>query len=129
MAPFIALQALSFSQSAELCMDAKPARQRVWFYLKDKDTERAFVNELNENNATYLNGSLVTIENCSPIMAVHNDMKVAHLMIMIWNASFSSSFEKCASQELAHVLKVDYAKYREGERDYLCERSAFVPIG
>ena len=103
--------------------------ERVWFYLKDKDTERAFVNELNENNATYLNGSLVTIENCSPIMAVHNDMKVAHLMIMIWNASFSSSFEKCASQELAHVLKVDYAQYREGERDYLCERSAFVPIG
>ena len=103
--------------------------ERVWIYLKDKETKRDFVRELSEYGATYLNGSQITAGNCSPIMAVHCNMKVAHLMILIWNASFSSSFEKCASQELAHVLKVDYAKYREGERDYLCERSAFVPIG
>ena len=62
-------------------------------------------------------------------MAVHCNMKVAHLMIMIWNASFSPAFEKCASHELAHALKVDYAKYRDGEPDYLCERSAFIPVG
>ena len=103
--------------------------ERVWFYLKDKDSERDFVQELREYTATYLNGSQVTIESCSPIMAVHHDMKVAHLMIMIWNASFSSSFEKCASPELARALKVDYAKYRNGEEDYLCERSVFLPVG
>ena len=103
--------------------------ERVWFYLKDKETERDFVREMNEYGATYLNGSQVTAGNCSPIMAVHCNMKVAHLMIMIWNASFSPSFEKCASHELAHALKVDYAKYRDGEPDYLCERSAFIPVG
>ena len=103
--------------------------ERVWFYLKDKRAERAFVSELNKYGAKYLNGSRVTEESCSPIMAVHSDMKVAHLMIMIWNASFSSSFEKCASQELSHVLKVDYAKYHNGEDDYFCERSDFLPVG
>lgn len=105
------------------------SNERVWFYLKDKETERIFVRELNDCGGTYLNGSQVTADNCSPIMAVHSDMKVTHLMIMIWNASFSSSFEKCASQELVHALKVDYAKFREGETDYLCERSAFIPVG
>lgn len=109
--------------------DLLEENERVWFYLKDKETERDFVRELNEYGATYLNGSQVTAGNCSPIMAVHSNMKVAHLMIMIWNASFSPSFEKCASHELAHALKVDYAKYRDGEPDYLCERSAFIPVG
>lgn len=101
--------------------------ERVWFYLKDKETERAFVNELCEYGATYLNGSQITVESCSPIMSVHNDMKVAHLMIMIWNASFSPSFESCATPELVHVLKVDYAKYHGGESNYLCDRSPFIP--
>lgn len=101
--------------------------ERIWFYLQDEETEMAFVNELREYGATYLNGSQITVANCSPIMAVHSDMKVAHLMIMIWNASFSPSFEECASRELLHVIKVDYAKYRNGESNYLCERSPFVP--
>ena len=109
--------------------DLLEENERVWFYLKDKETERDFVRELNEYGATYLNGSQVTVESCSPIMAVHSNMKVAHLMITIWNASFSPSFVKCASQELANALKVDYAKYRSEEPDYLCERSAFIPVG
>lgn len=107
--------------------DLLKGNERVWFYLQDKEAERDFVNELREYGATYLNGSQITVENCSPIMAVHSNMKVAHLMIMIWNASFLPSFEECASRELVHVLKVDYAKYRNGESNYLCERSAFIP--
>ena len=58
--------------------------ERVWFYLKDKETEDLFVRELNEMGATYLNGKKISPSNCSPIMAVHADGKVAHLMIMIW---------------------------------------------
>ena len=66
----------------------------VWFFLKDQETEHRFVEELNQLGAKYLNGAQVTAENCSPIMAVHPDLKVAHLMIMIWNASFSPSFDQ-----------------------------------
>ena len=60
---------------------------RIWVYLKDQETALRFVEEVNQLGAKYLNGTQVTAENCSPIMAVHSDLKVAHLMIMIWNAS------------------------------------------
>lgn len=102
--------------------------ERVWFYLQDKETEQAFVNELNAIGATYLNGKQVTQENCSPIMAVHKDLKVAHLMIMIWNASFSPSFQEHSSKELSQAIKVDYAKYAANEDEYSCTKSSFIPL-
>jgi len=102
--------------------------ERVWFYLKDKETEDLFVRDLNEMGATYLNGKKISPSNCSPIMAVHADGKVAHLMIMIWNASFSPTFKEHCSKSLANAIKVDYAKYIGGDSDYICHTSEFVPI-
>lgn len=102
--------------------------ERVWFYLQDKETELAFVNELNAIGATYLNGNQVTQDNCSPIMSVHKDLKVAHLMIMIWNASFAPNFKEHCSKELSQAIKVDYAKYIANEEEYLCTQSAFIPL-
>lgn len=99
----------------------------VWFYLKNKETERQFVEELNRLGAKYLNGTPITTENCSPIMAVHADLKVAHLMIMIWNASFSPSFTDHSMGDAPKIMKVDYAKYVSGDPDYICLRSAFTP--
>jgi len=78
--------------------------------------------------ATYLNGKKISPSNCSPIMAVHADGKVAHLMIMIWNASFSPTFKEHSSKSLANAIKVDYAKYINGDADYLCHTSEFIPI-
>lgn len=101
---------------------------RVWFYLRDQDAQRQFVAEINEICGTYLNGNPVTAENCSPIMAVHADRKVAHLMIMIWNASFQRSFVDHYTGDMSKILKVDYAKYADGDDDYICSRSEFIPI-
>lgn len=108
----------------ELLQDGK----RVWFYLRDSETERRFIEELNLLGAKYLNGSPVTAESCSPIMAVHSDLRVAHLMIMIWNASFSPSFDQHYAGDVSKILKVDYAKYIAGQEDYLCRRSEFTPV-
>ena len=101
--------------------------KKVWFFLKDQKTERRFVEEINRLGARYLNGSQVTTENCSPIMAVHPDLRVAHLMIMIWNASFSPSFHEHYSGDVGKILKVDYAKYINGEDDFICTKSDFIP--
>ena len=101
---------------------------KVWFYLKDEDTESLFVEELNRLGAKYLNGATITSENCSPIMAVHADLRVAHLMIMIWNASFMPSFADHYVGDVTKILKVDYAKYIAGEPDFICQRSEFTPI-
>lgn len=102
--------------------------KKAWFYLKDQETERKFVEELNRLGARYLNGSPITIANCSPIMAVHSDLKVAHLMILIWNASFSPGFQEHYSGDVSKVLKVDYAKYTNGEDDFICTESDFTPV-
>lgn len=108
----------------ELLQDGKKA----WFYLKDQEAEHKFVEELNRLGARYLNGSPVTAENCSPIMAVHSDLRVAHLMIMIWNASFSSSFQEHYAGDVSKILKVDYARYISGADDYICTKSDFTPV-
>ena len=50
----------------ELLQDGK----KVWFFLKDQETEHRFMGEINQLGARYLNGSPVTAETCSPIMAV-----------------------------------------------------------
>ena len=101
--------------------------ERVWFFLRSDDAEKAFAKELTELGARYLNGNKITAQSCSPIMSVHKDLKVAHLMIMIWNASFRKSFNQHCAPELANVLKVDYEKYIHGEASYICGESEFLP--
>ena len=101
---------------------------RVWFYLRDQDAQEKFVEEINELAGTYLNGSPVNKENCSTIMAVHPDRKVAHLMIMIWNASFQRGFINHYAGDMSKILKVDYAKYVDVDDDYICTRSELVPM-
>ena len=101
--------------------------ERVWFFLRTTEAERAFVKEVTELGARYLNGNEITELNCSPIMSVHKDLKVAHLMIMIWNASFRQSFSNHCAPELASVLKVDYEKFVNGEENYTCTQSEFLP--
>ena len=107
----------------ELLQDGR----KIWFFLKDQETEHRFVEEINQLGARYLNGSPVTAETCSPIMAVHPDLRVAHLMIMIWNASFSPNFQKHYSGDVTTIMKVDYAKFIAGHEDYLCTKSEFTP--
>lgn len=102
--------------------------KKLWIYLRDQETEQKFVEELNQLGAKYLNGAQVTTQNCSPIMAVHPDLRVAHLMIMIWNASFSPNFQKHYSGDVNKILKVDYAKYINGEDDFICVKSDFIPV-
>ena len=108
--------------------DLLKEENRIWVYLKDRETERRFAEEINQLGAKYLNGTQVTAENCSPIMAVHPDLRVAHLMIMIWNSSFSPNFQKHYSGDMAKIMKVDYAKYINGEDDFICVKSDFIPV-
>lgn len=101
--------------------------KKLWVYLRDQEAEQQFVAELNRLGAKYLNGAQITTQSCSPIMAVHPDMRVAHLMIMIWNASFSPSFDQHYVGDTSKILKIDYAKFIAGHEDYLCTRSEFTP--
>ena len=107
----------------ELLQDGK----KIWFFLKDQEAEHRFAEEVNQLGGKYLNGAQVTAENCSPIMAVHPDLKVAHLMITIWNASFSPNFQKHYSGDVTKIMKVDYAKYINGEDNFICVKSDFIP--
>ena len=100
--------------------------ERVWFYLQDNDAKNLFCQELAGLGASFTNDEEVLPERCSHIMAVHQDHKVAHLMIMIWNASFHPDFENCCASYLAGVPKVDYAKYIAGEDDFICHTSPFA---
>jgi len=102
--------------------------KKLWIYLRDQEAEQKFVEELNQLGAKYLNGAQVTTQNCSPIMAVYPDLRVAHLMIMIWNASFLPSFDQHYAGDTSKILKIDYARYIEGQEDYLCSRSEFTPV-
>lgn len=108
----------------ELLCDGKT----IWFYLRDQENKYKFAEELNQLGAKFLSGSLVTAESCSSIMAVHPDLKVTHLMIMIWNASFSPSFADYYAGDVSKILKVDFAKYIAGSSDYFCQRSEFSPV-
>lgn len=102
--------------------------KKIWVYLKDQGAERRFVEEINQLGARYLDGSQGTKENCSPIMAVLPDLSIAHLMILIWNASFTPSFQEHYVGDTAKILKVDYAAFVSGKPDYLCGKSEFSPI-
>ena len=102
--------------------------KKIWVYLNDQETQRRFVEDINQLGARYLDGSQVTKGNCSPIMAVHPDLTIAHLMILIWNASFTPTFQEHYAGGTTEIIKVDYAAFVPGKPDYLCGKSEFIPI-
>ncbi len=97
--------------------------ERVWFYLKDQTTKERFVKDALDLGCRFLNGDPLTVEDCSYIMSVHSDNKIAHVAIFIWNASFQ------CSQFAVEPLKVDYAKYVCGDVPWICKGSDFIRIG
>lgn len=107
--------------------DLLKEEKKIWVYLKDQETKRRFAEEVNQLGARYFDGSQVTKENCSPIMAVHPDLKIAHLMVLIWNASFTPSFQEHYVGDTTKILKVDYAALISGDPNYLCRKSEFIP--
>ena len=93
----------------------------VWFYLKNHEMKRNFVDEINKMGGHYINGEELTVDNCYHIMAVHGDWKVAQVMILIWNSSFG---DQCS----VSPLKVDYEKFKTGSHDWECTESEFIPL-
>jgi len=100
-------------------MDGKA---RIWFYLKDEATKKRFIEDAVEQGCRFLNGDELTIQDCSHIMSIHADKKVAHVAIFIWNASFQGA------QFAVPPLKVDYARYIDGNDDWACKKSDFIPV-
>lgn len=93
----------------------------VWFYLKNHEMKRVFVDEINKMGGQYINGETLNVDNCYYIMAVHGDGKVAQVMVLIWNASFG---DQCN----VSPLKVDYEKFKTGSHDWECTESKFIPL-
>lgn len=96
--------------------------ERVWFYLEDQTTKERFVKDAVELGCRFLNGDPLTVEDCSYIMSVHADKKVAHVAIFVWNASFHGA------RFAVEPVKVDYAKYIRGDVAWKCEKSDFIRI-
>jgi len=96
--------------------------ERVWFYLKDLETKRKFVQEANAMGCWYLNGEPITLDNCYHIMALHSGCRLAQVKIYIWNASFDGAVITLPP------LRVDYAKFAADEEDWECTRSSFETI-
>lgn len=92
---------------------------RVWFYIEDDYTD-AFYSELCELGAHFQNGDAVTVDNIGNIMSVHSDGVVGHISYMIWYNTFSVKDSP---------VKVDYAKYRTGQREYVFTEPNIVPMG
>lgn len=95
---------------------------RVWFYLKDRETKKQFVKEMTAMGCCYLNGDDLTLDNCYHIMALHQDRRLAQVMVYIWNASFEGAIIKPTP------IRADYAKLSADDPDWECAQSNFETI-
>lgn len=99
--------------------DLLQAHGRVWFYISDEYKE-TFYSELCALGAHFQNGNTVTEDLIGNIMAVHADGTVGYVSYMIWYNTFSVHDAP---------VKVDYAKYRTGQSDYVLSVPNVVPLG
>lgn len=96
--------------------------RRIWFYLRNAESQERFAQEAGDLGCRFLNGAPVTVESCSSIMSVHQDRKVAHVSWMVWDASFMPSFPERYCGDSSKILRVDYDRYVDGTADYLIEK-------
>ena len=89
------------------------------------DNEKIWLNvdacaaEFAENAAAegfrFSNGALPTKECIGPFIAVHADMTVANLAIVVWTMSF-------AGNAVGVPPRFSYDRYLRGEEDYVCRQ-------
>lgn len=99
--------------------DLLERHEKVWFYLEENEqTKLDFVNEVNSEG--FSDGSPLTRENISRIMSVNSNGHIAYVSAMAWAASFElGNGSTGINHNFSKILKVDFAKYRNGVSSYL----------
>ena len=93
--------------------------ERVWFYIDNDETGVRFMKEVKELGGTFLDGGPIDGHSCGRIMAFGRSNKLAYVSLMIWCMSFSPEHD---------ILKVDYAKYEKGDKNYVLKECNFRRI-
>lgn len=94
--------------------------ERVWFYIDNDETGVRFMKEVKELGGTFLNGEPIDEHSCGKVMAFGRNNKLAYVSLMVWCMAFSTEHD---------TLKVDYAKYEKGDKDYVLKKCNFRRTG
>lgn len=92
---------------------------RVYVYLKDSETGNQFMQQAESEGFTFTDGTKPTERCYAEIMAVNRDITI-NFVGMNGRIAFGSGAESVNGQKL---LRVDFAKYANGESDYLYRKS------
>lgn len=88
---------------------------RVYVYLGDSETGNQFMKQAESEGFTFTDGAKPTERCYAEIMAVNRDITI-NFVGMNGRIAFGSGVETVNGQKL---LRVDFAKYANGESDYL----------
>ena len=94
---------------------------RVWIYCENKELQKQFLVQAEEEGLLALNGESPTELVLHPLYGIHDDLTMGYLSIMCWHLSFP---ENGADP----YFRVDYRKYVSGEEDYICHTPHFRPL-
>lgn len=92
---------------------------RVYVYLKDSETGNQFMQQAESEGFTFTDGTKPTERCYAEIMAVNRDITI-NFVGMNGRIAFGSGAKTIGNEEL---IRVDFAKYANGESDYLYRNS------
>ena len=92
---------------------------RVWLFCRDQHTGMAFFRQAKEEGFRWGDGSPLTSPTWRYVVGVHSDLTVWRVSLFNWTLSYRASVG-------GTPLRVDYARYRAGEEDFLCRGSRFT---
>lgn len=89
---------------------------RVYIYLANKEIGQLFLQEAECEGFTFGDGAKPTEREYDDIFAINNDMTINYVGF-IGHIAFSGA-KRTGGERL---LRVDYEKYSENARDYMCK--------
>ncbi len=93
--------------------------EEVWFCITE-EWQQDFYEEIVSIGANFISGGSITRESISTLMGINRDKEVGYISNQVWYNSLRS--------EKSKTLKIDYGKYRSGEKNYQIASPDIVPV-
>lgn len=104
-------------------LDLLGVHGNIWFYIgTEENLKRQFMEEAMAMDCRFNNGKEPKVTSCGNVMAIHRDLTIAYVSLMIWDISFSpSKFHriKLDGPDTCQELKVDYQAFTTGEERFV----------